>query len=124
MAVGRWGSDEAPEAPRRGSEEVTVGAALSDAGEITVTVNDTGIGMSPEEIPKALQTFGQIDNTLARPHGGTGLGLPLAQRLVELHGGTLTIESARGKGTRVGFTLPADRTVRSERLVAGNLIAG
>ena len=77
--------------------------------------------MDPEEIPRALQPFGQVDNSLARTHGGTGLGLPLAKRLVELHGGTMTIDSARGKGTTVAFALPPERTVIRDPAVAGSL---
>jgi PAS domain S-box-containing protein len=88
---------------------VTVSADIGPAGEIVICVADTGIGMCPEDIPRALQPFGQIDNSLARTHGGTGLGLPLAQRLVELHGGTLTIESELGKGTTATVVLPAER---------------
>jgi signal transduction histidine kinase len=65
--------------------------------------------MAAEDIPRALQPFGQIDNSLARSHGGTGLGLPLAKRLAELHGGTLTIESQLGEGTTATVTLPAER---------------
>ena len=105
--------------PPEGS--VTVGASLSPAGEIIIAVADTGIGMDPEEIPRALQPFGQVDNSLARTHGGTGLGLPLAKRLVELHGGTMAIDSARGKGTTVAFVLPPERTVIRDPAVAGSL---
>jgi PAS domain S-box-containing protein len=89
---------------------VTVSAMLALSGEVVITVADTGIGMAPEDIPRALQPFGQVDNSLARPHGGTGLGLPLAQRLVELHGGRLTIDSELGKGTTVTVALPPERT--------------
>jgi PAS domain S-box-containing protein len=105
--------------PPEGS--VTVGASLSPAGEIIIAVADTGIGMSTEEIPRALQPFGQVDNSLARTHGGTGLGLPLAKRLVELHGGTMAIDSARGKGTTVAFALPPERTVVRDPAVADSL---
>jgi PAS domain S-box-containing protein len=103
---------------------VTVTASLSLLREVTISVADTGIGMAPEDIPRALQPFGQIDNSLSRPHGGTGLGLPLAQRLVELHGGTMTIDSALGKGTTVTVVLPAERTHLSDAAsVVGSLIA-
>ncbi|HWB50512.1 MAG TPA: HAMP domain-containing sensor histidine kinase, partial [Stellaceae bacterium] len=89
---------------------ITVAATLALSGETMITVADTGIGMAPDDIPRALQPFGQIDNSLARPHGGTGLGLPLAQRLIELHGGTMTIDSELGKGTTVTVVLPTGRT--------------
>ena len=102
---------------------VTVSATLALTGEVVISVVDTGIGMAPEDIPRALQPFGQIDNSLARPHGGTGLGLPLAQRLVELHGGTMTIDSALGKGTTVTVVLPPERTHLHDEAGVGGLIA-
>jgi PAS domain S-box-containing protein len=102
--------------------EVLVSARLGESGEIAITVADTGIGMAPEDIPRALQPFGQIDNSLSRPHGGTGLGLPLALRLVELHGGTMTITSTLGRGTTVIVTLPPERT-RLREILADGLIA-
>ncbi len=89
---------------------VHIAAALGPDGDVSVSVTDTGIGMTADEIPRALQPFGQIDNSLTRPHGGTGLGLPLAKRLVELHGGTLTLDSEPGRGTTVTFALPPERT--------------
>jgi signal transduction histidine kinase len=70
-------------------------------------VADDGIGMAPEDIPKALAEFGQVDSELARKHAGTGLGLPLTKALVELHGGTLEIQSELGVGTTVTVHLPA-----------------
>jgi len=89
--------------------QVTAMAVTGCSGEIVISIADNGIGMAPEDIPRALQPFGQIDNSLTRPHGGTGLGLPLAQRLVELHGGSLKIDSELGKGTTVSITLPPER---------------
>ena len=67
--------------------------------------------MDPEDIPRALQPFTQVDGSLSRAHEGTGLGLPLAKRLVELHDGTLSIESALGEGTTVTVSLPISRLV-------------
>lgn len=78
-------------------------------GGIAVAIADTGIGIAPEDIPIALQPFGQIDSKLSRKYEGTGLGLPLAKQLVELHGGTLTIESAVGIGTTVAIWFPPER---------------
>jgi two-component system, cell cycle sensor histidine kinase PleC len=80
-------------------------------GTVVIAVADTGIGMKPEEIPIALEPFRQIDSALNRRYEGTGLGLPLARTLVELHGGFLNVISAAGRGTTVTVTLPADRVL-------------
>jgi len=93
---------------------VAIAAMLTEAGEVSVSVSDTGIGMTPNDIERALQPFGQIDSILSRTLGGTGLGLPLAKRLIELHGGTMAIESVPEIGTTVIFTLPAERTRDSD----------
>jgi signal transduction histidine kinase len=88
---------------------VTLTGARAVDGAFCFVVTDTGIGMSPAEVVKALQPFQQIDSSLARRYEGTGLGLPLTKSLVELHGGTLLIESAAGQGTTVTVRLPARR---------------
>ena len=72
-------------------------------------VEDTGIGMAQEDIPRALAQFGQIDSALNRQYEGTGLGLPLSKTLTELHGGTLDLQSEPGVGTIVTLRLPAAR---------------
>ncbi len=72
-------------------------------------VADTGIGIALEDIPKALSQFGQVDSTLGRRHEGTGLGLPLTKALVELHGGSLDLQSQLGVGTTVTVRFPAER---------------
>lgn len=69
-------------------------------------VADTGIGMSQEDIKKALTPFVQIDSGMNRRQEGTGLGLPLAKNMIEMHGSQLIVESQPGKGTRVAFVLP------------------
>jgi len=86
--------------------KVSVIAEHCEAG-LSIMVCDTGIGMRQEDIPRALQPFVQVDNSLSRRHGGTGLGLPLAKLFVDLHGGQFTIHSALGKGTSVTIVLPA-----------------
>ena len=73
------------------------------------TVRDTGVGMRPEDIPRALEPFQQLDPNSVRTLGGAGLGLPIAKRLLEAHGGELTIESLPGEGTTVVARLPAER---------------
>jgi signal transduction histidine kinase len=76
---------------------------------LTLTVTDSGIGMSESEVLTALERFGQVDGRLSRKFDGVGLGLPLAKQLLELHGGKLTIESAPGSGTKVQLALPLSR---------------
>jgi signal transduction histidine kinase len=78
-------------------------------------VVDTGIGIAFEDIPKALAPFQQIDSGLNRKHEGTGLGLPLAKSLVEMHGGYLDLQSEIGVGTTVTVRFPAERIVPSPR---------
>jgi len=75
-------------------------------GEIVLSVADTGIGMSPDEVMSALQPFVQIDNSLTKSYAGTGLGLPLATKLAELHGGSLAVESAKESAPRCGSGSP------------------
>jgi signal transduction histidine kinase len=77
-----------------------------------MTVTDTGIGIAAEDMGKALAPFGQIESSLSNKTQGTGLGLPLAQSLVELHGGRLDLESVPGSGTTATVRLPADRVIR------------
>ncbi len=79
-----------------------------DSGHVFQIV-DTGIGISLQDIPKALSPFQQIDSELNRKYEGTGLGLPLTKALVELHGGTLDLQSQVGIGTTVTVRFPAER---------------
>ena len=87
---------------------VDIRAARTASG-IAIEVRDTGIGMSEDEIAIALEPFGQIESSTSRKHEGTGLGLPLAKRLIELHGGTLKVRSEREVGTTITISLPAER---------------
>jgi signal transduction histidine kinase len=80
-------------------------------GGLLVKVADTGVGMAPDEIPIALTAFRQVDSGWSRKHGGTGLGLPLVKSLIELHSGSLLIESARGLGTTVTLSFPPARVI-------------
>jgi signal transduction histidine kinase len=88
---------------------VRITATLEKNGGVAVGVADTGIGMRAQDIPRALEPFGQIDSALARRFEGTGLGLPLSRKLAELHGGTLTIESAPNRGTTAIVRFPPAR---------------
>ena len=90
---------------------VTVSGRRSQDGCVVLAVADSGIGMTDEEMVIALEPFGQVDSTLSRVTEGTGLGLPLARRLIELHGGTLVLKSLKGHGTTVEVTIPATRVV-------------
>jgi len=81
-------------------------------------VIDSGIGMAPHDIPKALSQFGQIDSDLNRKYDGTGLGLPLSKSLVEMHGGSLDLQSQLGVGTTATVRLPAVRTAPIEVMPA------
>jgi len=90
--------------------KVRVSSFRTNVG-LAIAVSDTGIGMASEEIPKALEEFGQIDSKISRQYAGTGLGLPLAKHLIELHGGTLTIKSEVNVGTTVTIVLPRERIV-------------
>ncbi|MBR9970452.1 PAS domain-containing sensor histidine kinase [Magnetospirillum sulfuroxidans] len=91
--------------PEGGS--VTVSAAHENTG-ICLRVTDTGIGMSESEIQLALEPFRQVDGSLSRQYEGTGLGLPLAKSMTELHGGTLIVSSRKGEGTEVMVWLPLE----------------
>ncbi|HVP84068.1 MAG TPA: ATP-binding protein [Rhizomicrobium sp.] len=88
---------------------VDIVARIDGGGCLRIDVRDTGIGMDQAGIEQALKPFGQVDSGLSRKFEGTGLGLPLAKSLVELHGGTLSVASERGQGTVVTVVLPAWR---------------
>ena len=80
-------------------------------GMTAVDVADTGIGIAAEDVSIALERFGQVDRARARKHEGTGLGLPLSKRLMELHGGGLELQSTPGAGTTVTILFPQERIV-------------
>lgn len=95
--------------PRGGS--VSVSGRREPDGGFAVIVADTGIGMSEAELRVAMEPFGQVENSLARSFEGTGLGLPLARRMTEMHGGRLTPRSVKGVGTTVEVVLPVSRVL-------------
>jgi signal transduction histidine kinase len=87
--------------------EVTLFATDDGVGPyVTLGVRDTGIGIAAEDLPRVLEPFGQVRNSYTRSQPGTGLGLPLARLLTELHDGKFTIESRLGEGTVVTAQLP------------------
>jgi signal transduction histidine kinase len=90
--------------------KVRVSSFLKNGG-LAIVVSDTGIGIAPENISKVMTSFGQVESKTSRKYEGSGLGLPLAKHLVELHGGRLTVESQVNVGTTVTVILSADRVV-------------
>ena len=91
---------------------VTLTVWYSDSGGYVMQVEDTGIGIALEDIPKALGLFGQVDSAFNRRYEGTGLGLPLSKSLAEMHGGSLDIQSQVDVGTTVTVRLPTERVIR------------
>jgi PAS domain S-box-containing protein len=101
---------------------VAIAMRCTADGEPRFDVRDTGIGMAETEIEIALEPFGQVDPGLGRRSTGTGLGLPLARRLAELHGGSLDIRSEKGVGTTATLLLPATRVL--DDTAAAEALAG
>ncbi len=93
---------------------VEIGATMDEAGRMRLAVSDTGIGMSAEQIPLALEPFRQIDSPLSRNREGTGLGLSLVKELAEAHEAEMTIDSAQGRGTTVCIVFPLSCTLRAQ----------
>ncbi|MCW8915279.1 MAG: ATP-binding protein [Magnetovibrio sp.] len=90
---------------------VTLKADMNGNESLSVTVTDTGLGMTEEEIELARSRFGQVDGSLSRTHEGTGLGLPLTEALIQLHGGEMKILSKKGQGTAVCVSFPPERII-------------
>jgi PAS domain S-box-containing protein len=97
-----------------GGGAVEVAARRAPAGGLIFTVKDTGIGIAREDFEKIFQPFGQADSSLARRFEGTGLGLPLTRGLVELHNGTIELESEVGRGTTLRVALPKNRVAKNQ----------
>ena len=95
------------------------------AGVVAITVWDKGVGIAEENLKRLFKPFIQLDSSLARQHSGTGLGLSLVQRMAELHGGSVRVESAPGEGSRFTILLPwspqATQPVRRANVGAGSL---
>jgi signal transduction histidine kinase len=94
--------------PARGRVTVT---AFRQEGQIAITVRDTGIGIAKEDMHRAFEHFGQIDSALSRKYDGAGLGLPIAKKLIEAHGGRIELSSEPKAGTVVTILLPAERLI-------------
>jgi PAS domain S-box-containing protein len=95
-----------------GAVTVTLGGAPGEP--LTITVSDTGIGMTPEQTARIFDEFTQADASTTRRYGGTGLGMSIARRLIDLMVGRIAIESVPGKGTRITVTLPLDALPAAE----------
>ncbi len=90
---------------------VSINSDITNEGDLTLIIKDTGIGMDQDGLDTALQKFGQVRSDNNNPTDGTGLGLPLTKGLVEAHGGKLNIESTIGQGTTVRIEIPASRII-------------
>lgn len=106
--------------PAGGEVKITAWANVSN-DTYMFEVRDTGIGIAPKDISRAMAPFGQVDNTLSRKYEGTGLGLPLTKKFVELMGGKFEIESEVGEGTTIRFSVPKE-TKESNNLIVKKAI--
>jgi signal transduction histidine kinase len=88
---------------------VEVSAAIEPVEGLSIIVQDTGIGIPAADLDRVLEPFVQVENSLTRSYQGSGLGLPLAAKMMELHCGKLTIASQLGRGTLVRLAFPAER---------------
>jgi diguanylate cyclase (GGDEF)-like protein len=93
--------------------EIAISAKVVDS-LVAVTVADTGIGISEEKFDRIFESFEQVDGSTAREYGGTGLGLSITRKLVELHGGTICVESKLGEGSRFTFTIPVSEVKKED----------
>jgi signal transduction histidine kinase len=94
---------------------VSICSECTTDGDLVIIVTDTGIGIDPAVLAALCAPFSQAEASMSRRYNGTGLGLAISRRLVALHGGTLTIESAPGQGTTVRIKLPAVRLMAGTR---------
>src|SRR4029434_5952615 len=104
------------------SGEVALGVAPdadpSVPGVLRFTVADTGIGIAEEKLGAVFERFTQADSSTTRKYGGSGLGLTISKRLVELMGGRIWVESALGKGSVFSFAVPLEISRRATQSVA------
>ncbi len=88
-----------------------------EGGEAVFAVADTGPGIAPEDVGKVFRPFQQLDGSIRRRHGGSGLGLSISRAFVELHGGSVWFESEKGEGTTFFFRLPIDPPIVADAAV-------
>jgi len=101
--------------PENGKITVHTTSLRKEKDCIEVKVTDTGIGIAPEDYPKIFVEFSQVDSSHSRKYEGTGLGLALTKKLVEMHGGKIGFESKVGVGSTFYFTLPVNISARSDK---------
>lgn len=116
--LGRWEGDIKREAEKiRSCEDVTTNSLTSqplnfltsDADSIVISVTDTGIGIKEEDMQRLFKTFEQLEAPYTKQYKGTGLGLVLAKKIIELHGGRIWVESVIGKGSVFTFSIPVEQ---------------
>ena len=100
---------------------IQVASVLHKSGDLVLSIRDTGIGIPPEQIERIFEPFERIADHLTREHEGTGLGLPIAKALIELHGGELVLTSQPGAGTTARLRLPGDRVQSAAAPAAGEI---
>lgn len=94
------------------TEKGSVSLTLEEKnGDLLASIKDTGIGIRQRDIPTIFEQFRQVDGSLTRKAGGSGLGIPISKSLVELHGGRMWVDSTVGKGSTFSFTIPKERPV-------------
>ncbi len=81
-------------------------AFFKRAAKLEVIIRDTGIGIAPEDIHHVFSEFEQVESNYDKRYGGTGLGLPIVKKLVEMHDGQVFLRSKQGEGTEIIFTIP------------------
>jgi len=92
---------------------VSVSARKANTGSVEISVADTGIGIKQEDIPRLFQEFTQLESAYTKNYEGTGLGLVLTKKLIELHNGRILVESEFGKGSRFSFIIPVKHTAKT-----------
>ncbi len=97
---------------------IRVEVTIEADGALEIAIADTGIGIAAQDLPKVMTPFGQVEPVHARKQGGVGLGLPLAKKLIELHGGLLVLESKVGVGTTARVVIPSQRVHQADETVA------
>lgn len=106
--------------PHKGT--LTFDAVHKDGGDICVSLQDTGEGLTPEQIDRAMQPFDLMDGEHSREGYGVGLGLTLVKLLMDMHGGGIDIESEKGVGTKISLIFPKERTRTKPKKQANNVL--